>query len=162
MTLIHKTLGVAAAIIALATAAIAHEGIHIEEPYARVSSETAKSGAIFLHIVNHGTTDERLVSVASDVAERAELHTHIEDANGVMQMREIEGGIIIPGSGDHVLGRSGDHIMLLGLTRPLRQGDVVKVTLTFEKEGEMTIDVPVDNERAPEMAMPHAHGGATN
>jgi hypothetical protein len=37
----------------------------------------------------------------------------------------------------------GYHIMLLGLTRDLKPGDTVNVTLTFDKAGRMTVDAPV-------------------
>jgi copper(I)-binding protein len=136
----------AALIAAFAQTAQAHDGVHIEDPYARVSSPNAASGAIFLTIVNHATTDERLLSVASDVAQKVQLHTHNMTADGVMQMIHVEEGFVIPGSGTHALDRGGDHIMLLGLTRSLKPGDIITLTLTFEKEGEVTIEVPVNND----------------
>jgi periplasmic copper chaperone A len=126
-----------------------HEGLHINSPYARVSTESAKSGAIFFEIENHGDAD-RLIAAASDVSEKAELHTHKEDANGVMQMMQIEGGIEVPAHGGHALARGGDHVMLLGLTRSLKQGDMVTLTLTFENAGDVVVQVPVDNERKAE------------
>jgi periplasmic copper chaperone A len=130
-------------------AASAHDGIRIEDPYARVSGATAKSGAVFMTILNHSAQDDRLVSVTTDAAERAELHTHTQDANGVMQMGEVPEGFPIAGTEAHALDRGGDHIMLFGLTRALKQGDIVTLTLTFERSGDITIAVPVDNERKP-------------
>ena len=128
-----------------------HQGLHINSPYARVSSESAQSGAIFFEIENHGDAD-RLIAAASDVAEKVELHTHKEDANGVMQMLQIEGGIEIPAHGGHALARGGDHVMLLGLTRSLKQGDTITLTLTFEQAGDVVVQVPVDNARKPDSA----------
>lgn len=151
-----------AALLATAAAApaIAHDGPHVEDAYARAS---ANSGAVFLTIVNHSDQPDRLLSAASDVAQRVELHTHKEDANGVMQMLEVEGGLPVPGHGTLALERGGDHIMLMGLTRPLAQGDTVTLTLTFERGEVVTLDVPVDNDRKPEGhgAMDHSmdHSG---
>ena len=51
----------------------------------------------------------------------------------------------MPANGQYILKRGGDHIMLMGLRRSLRQGDNINVTLTFKKAGRMTIEVPVDN-----------------
>ncbi len=123
--------------------------IMIDDPYARVSTAGSTSGAAFMMIMNHTDTDDRLVSVATDVAERAELHTHKEDANGVMKMIHVEEGFAVAAGGMHPLERGGDHIMLMGLTQSLSHGDTVSVTLTFEKAGDISVDIPVDLERKP-------------
>jgi periplasmic copper chaperone A len=133
-----------AALALFALPAQAHDGIHVEDAYARAS---AQSGAVFMTIFNHGATEDRLLSVRTDAAERAELHTSSEDANGVMQMLQITEGVPVPGNGTHDLARGGDHVMLMGLTRSLKNGDMITLTLTFEHEGEVTVDVPVDNDR---------------
>ena len=131
------------------------QDIKIVDAYARASAMMSKSGAAFMVIENHGAADDRLVAAASDVAELVELHTHKEDANGVMQMVKVEEGFAIPAHGSHALARGGDHVMLLGLTRQLNDGDTMALTLTFEKAGEVKVDVPVDLQRkdAPMMGM---------
>lgn len=127
--------------------------IMVRDPYARSSTPSSVTGAAFLVLMNHGDTDDRLIGAATDVAKRVELHTHKEDANGVMKMMEVEEGFVVPAGGMHALKRGGDHIMLMGLTRPLEQGEEISVTLTFEKAGEIEVMVPVDRERKPD------HGG---
>lgn len=134
----------AALACAVAFPALAHDGVHIDGAYARVMPG-AKTGAIFLSIENHAAVDERLVTVSTDVAERAELHTHKAGADGVMQMLKIEGGIAIPAGEIHDLARGGDHIMLMGLTRPVKEGDTINLMLTFEHAGEVAVEVPVNN-----------------
>jgi len=129
----------------LALPAAAHDGIHIENAYARVSA--AGSGAVFLDIVNHSAEPDRLVAAATDAAARAELHTHIEDANGVMRMIKVEDGIPVEGGATRSLARGGDHVMLMGLTRALADGDTLTLTLTFERGDVITVEVPVDNAR---------------
>lgn len=159
---LHKTLLAATAAAAFALPAQAE--IAVTDAYARVSTPMAKSGAAFMVIENTGAEEDRLVAAASDIAARVELHTHKADANGVMQMLEVTEGFAIPAGGSHALARGGDHVMFLGLNRSLAHGDVVTVTLTFEKAGEITLDVPVDLERKPmhgatgEGAMQHGHG----
>ncbi|TCP63045.1 hypothetical protein EV663_101310 [Rhodovulum bhavnagarense] len=129
------------------------QDIMVSDAYARASTMMSQSGAAFMVIGNGGLQDDRLVRAASDVAAKVELHTHAEDANGVMRMIEVEQGFAIPAGGQHVLRRGGDHVMFLGLTRPLAHGDTVSVTLHFEKAGEMVIEVPVDLERGAAGAM---------
>ena len=132
--------------------AAAEDGIRIEDPYVRLSRPTSKSGAVFMAIVNSSGDGDRLLSVTTDAAERAELHTHTEDANGVMHMGEVTEGFPIDGMTTHSLDRGGDHIMLLGLNRPLQEGDRVTLTLTFERSGDISVSVPVDNKRMPTAA----------
>lgn len=138
--------------------------IMVMDPYARVSSPVAKSGAAFMQIMNHGAEDDRLVSATSPAAARVELHTHIDDGNGVMLMREIEGGMAIPAGQTHSLARGGDHVMFMGLTESWTQGDVVPVTLVFEKAGEVMLEIPVDLERKPAHGdhQGHTMGAKTN
>lgn len=159
--LLASTLG----LFALTSAAMA-EGITLRDAYVRVSGAMAKSGAAFMVIENAGAEADRLVAARSDVAEKVELHTHKQGADGVMQMVEVPEGFAIPATGAHELARGGDHVMFLGLTRPLVQGDVVQVTLTFEKAGELAVEIPVDLTRdaggmnAGDMNHGAGHGGA--
>lgn len=138
----------ALAAVSFALPALAGD-IAINDPYARVSAKMSTSGAAFMVIENTGTEDDRLIAASSEVAERTELHTHKADANGVMRMMKVEEGFPLPAGGSHALARGGDHVMFLGLKHPLSQGDIVKVTLTFEKAGDVVVDIPVDLERKP-------------
>jgi periplasmic copper chaperone A len=149
----------AAIALIAATPLAAHDGIHVEDPYARSSGPSAMSGAVFFEIVNHSTThSDRLVSASSEVAQRVELHTHVEDAGGVMRMMEVEEGFAVGPGETRMLERGGDHVMLMGLTRPLNDGDTFPLTLVFEREGEVTIEVPVDLSRVPAKGHGHSHG----
>ncbi len=143
-----------AALALMSLPAMAHDGIHVEDAYARAS---AQSGAVFLTIVNHSATPDRLIAARTDAAARAELHTHSQDANGVMQMLEVTEGFPVAGHETHALSRGGDHLMLMGLTRPLKTGDTLTLILTFEREGEVTLDVPVDNDRKATAPAAHNH-----
>ncbi len=144
----------AAAALTLGSAAAAD--IAIESPYARASGMGAIAGAAFMTIVNTGDEDDRLIAAASDVSERVELHTHLIDQNGVARMVEVKDGFAIPAGGSHALERGGDHVMFMGLKEPFAPGETIQVTLTFEKAGEVMLDVPVDTSRP---AMGHGMGG---
>jgi copper(I)-binding protein len=146
----------AAAAILAAGAAFAHDGVHVENAYVLTSGPGAMSGAVFLEIVNHSATSpDRLISASTDAAQRVELHTHLMDANGVARMVEVEDGFAVAPGETHILERGGDHIMMMGLTRPLADGDVIELKLLFEREGEVVLEVPVDLDRAPAQG----HGG---
>jgi copper(I)-binding protein len=151
---IKSTFLAAAAALTFAGAAFAEDmtKMMVMDPYARSSTMMSATGAAFMTLMNKTDQDDRLIDAKSDIAERVELHTHIEDANGVMQMREVEDGFAVPAGGMHELARGGDHIMFLGLKTGLKQGDMIPLTLVFEKAGEIVVEVPVDLERKP------AHG----
>ncbi|MEM1129239.1 MAG: copper chaperone PCu(A)C [Pseudomonadota bacterium] len=152
-----RTLSALAVLCAANAAMAADPALTIEDPYARASTSMSTSGAAFFVIGNSADVDDRLVAASSPAADRVELHTHIEDANGVMRMVEVEDGIPVPSGGEAALKRGGDHVMFMGLKEPLEHGGVVPLTLVFENAGEMTIDVPVDLERMPDHS--HHHGG---
>lgn len=133
--------------------------IHVHDAYARITGKA--SGAVFFMIHNNTQTDDRLIGVSTDLAKKAELHTTEQDAAGVMKMRALEGGIALPWGEMHELGRGGDHVMLMGLTREVKPGETFQLLLDFEHAPDQTIEVIVDNDRAPDAGgMDHsAHGG---
>jgi copper(I)-binding protein len=155
-----KTAFIAGACALLPTLAMAE--MSVTDPYARAAGAMARSGAAFMEIANTGETDDRLIAAASDAANRVELHTHIVDGD-VMRMVHVEEGFAIPAGEAILLQRGGMHVMLMGLTRALEQGDEIEVTLTFEEAGDMTVTIPIDNERMPEqMGQGMQHGQPPN
>ncbi len=140
--------------------AFAGSEISIENAYARASGMMATAGAAFFVIHNTGDEDDRLVAADSDISKLVQLHTHIAEADGVMKMVEVPEGFPVPAGGDHALARGGDHVMFMGLNTPMKQGDIVHVTLTFEKAGDIQLDIPVDLTRDDAMAMPMNGDGA--
>ncbi|MFA9229702.1 MAG: copper chaperone PCu(A)C [Microgenomates group bacterium] len=146
---------------AFAPAAFAHDGVHIVDPYARTTGGVGGNAAVFLVVENHQIADDQLLSVTSDAAKLVELHTHTEDANGVMTMGAVPEGFTIPANGEHALARGGDHVMMMGLTHELVDGDIITLTLIFKTAGAVTVEAVVDNARKEGMAMDHsAHGAA--
>ncbi|WP_300516379.1 copper chaperone PCu(A)C [Aliiroseovarius sp.] len=159
-----KTPGVATAALTFALTfalpAFAESRIMIEDAYARAAGVTAMAGAAFMQIVNTGDEDDRLIGARSDIARRVELHTHIENDQGVMQMTHVKEGFAIPAGETHLLKRGGDHVMFMGLTGSMDHGASVTVTLVFEKAGEMVVEIPVDLERKPMQGMSGMSGGS--
>jgi copper(I)-binding protein len=88
-----------------------------------------------------------LISASSPDAGMVHLMNSAEDANGVMKMREVQGGFMLEGGATRALAGGGDHVMLMGVPGKYTKGQTVTVTLTFEQAGEVTLTVPVDNAR---------------
>lgn len=150
---------IAAVSATLAFAAPAFAEILITDGYARSSGMMAKSGAAFMVIQNTGDTDDHLISATSDISKRTELHTHIENDDGVMKMVHVEEGFVIPASGMVHLKRGGKHVMFMGLNQAMVHGGEITFTLVFRDAGEITVTVPVDLERKPASGMGVGHMG---
>ncbi len=135
------SMGNAPGALAQSSQDLGHNGMMIEDPWARATAGSAKNGAAYITIVNNGENGDKLVSVQTDIAKSAELHTHIME-NDVAKMREVE-SIEVPAGATVVLKPGGDHLMLMGLFEPLEEGNPFQVLLTFENAGEIPVEVPV-------------------
>ena len=116
-------------------------GVTVEHTWARATPGGATVGAAFFEIKTDAKTADRLVAVATPVAGRAEVHTHIMDGD-VMKMRRVD-AVDIAAGGTRLLKPGGDHVMLLDLKQPLKVGDHIKMTLTFEKAGAFDVEATV-------------------
>ncbi len=85
---------------------------------------------------------DTLVSVASPVAALAQIHEMRMESN-MMMMRELEAGLPLPAGQAVALAPGGNHIMLMGVTDPLRAGDTVPLTLTFATAAPVEITATV-------------------
>ncbi len=144
IVVLFAVMAVVMAVVSVKLSPLDKSAFVVEAPYLRSSLPTSKSAAAFLVLVNHTGADDRLVAVRSELSGRIELHSHSEDADGVMRMGEIQGGVSIADGESHEFRRGGDHLMFMGLDAPLSQGQIVPVRLVFEKAGEIEIKIPVD------------------
>ncbi|CAN5443945.1 copper chaperone PCu(A)C [soil metagenome] len=130
-----------AAIVSFVTQAYAGD-VMVGHAMARASTTpAAKTGAVYFMLMNHGTAADRLISVKTDAAARAELHETAME-NGIATMRKVDAIDI----GPHAmisLKPSGQHVMLFGLKAPLKKGEHLTLTLTFETAGDIPVDVTV-------------------
>jgi len=127
----------------LTPSVVGAETITVDGAYARASSKLAKSAAAFMEIKNMSSTEDRLLGARSDFAKRVELHTHIKSEDGVMKMRRVDGGLLLAGNGNLMLQRGGDHIMFMGLTQPISDGEIIQLMLIFENAGSFEIEIPI-------------------
>lgn len=135
---------VAVAAIAFAAAApllaqdVAAGSLHIGQPWSRQTAPGQSAGGGFLTIANRGTADDRLVSASSPVAAEVQIHRMTVEG-GIMKMRRMADGLVIPAGRTVALRPGGYHIMFIGLKRPLALGTSVPVTLRFAHAGEVAV-----------------------
>ena len=130
-----------AASLVVASAALAQTNqLEVSNAWARATPGKAENGAAYLTI--QSPTPDRLLSVSTPVAKKAELHTMSMEGM-VMQMRPLA-DLDIPAGQPVTLKPGGQHVMLLGLDAPLREGQSFPLTLTFEKAGTRTVTVAIE------------------
>lgn len=143
-----------AAILASVGGASAAE-IMVTEAFARASATpSAKAGAAYVSLMNHGVEADRLIAVSTPVAGMASLHQSVEE-DGVMKMPEL-GATEIGPMATLEMKPGGIHVMLMDLKAPLKKGDTITLTFTFEKAGKIDVAVPVGG--IAEMGHDHGAG----
>lgn len=108
------------------------ELITVTNAWVRAMPPSFKHTAAYLTINNGSSEKIKLIGVTTDAAATGELHT-MDLANGQMKMKQID-HIVVQKNDSIDLKPGGKHIMLIGLNRPLNEGDKVSLTLIFDKD----------------------------
>jgi periplasmic copper chaperone A len=130
------------AIASIAPAMAQAPTIEVDQAWARATPGGAKTAALYMTLVNKSTADDRLVSVSTPVAGKADLHSTTTE-NGVMHMRPLAALDVKPGA-PTVLKPGGYHVMLMDLKGPLVAGQTFPVTVIFEKAGKVEATAKVE------------------
>lgn len=131
--------------------------VTIANPWTRAMPPGAKVGGGFMVITNAGDSADTLIGLKTPRADHGEVH-EMTMTDGVMKMRELEGGLEIPAGGTVELKPGGYHVMFMGVTKGFKEGELIEGTLVFEKAGEVPVEFtvgPVGGKMAPT----HMHGG---
>ena len=130
-------------LVALTGCSAAPAGPQIEchDAWGRPSPKKAGAGAVYVVIENKGRETDRLIGATSPAAKTVELHESFMD-DDVMKMRPVA-GLDIPAGGMVELKPGSYHIMLIDLAEAVQVGSTIPVTLLFEKSGEITLDVEI-------------------
>lgn len=136
----------AAALFALTGSAAFAEDVQLgsltlKDAWTRATPPKAKGGGAFVTITNNGTEDAKLLGASSEYAKRTEVH-EMKVADGVMQMRHMADGLVIPAGETLELKPGSYHVMFMGLKQPIKQGEVLNVTLQFDKAGDVELQFP--------------------
>ncbi len=138
-------------------------GITVTSPWAYSTADVATTGVVYLGLRNAGATDDALVGarVPASVAKTVELHQTVATPGSTMdgamgmgasttttpasalQMMNPVDRIAVPAGATVTLQPGGYHLMLMDLAKPLRAGETVAVTLTFEHAPPVTVQAAV-------------------
>jgi periplasmic copper chaperone A len=123
------------------SAAPVSEQVTVTVPRARALPPGTPNSGAFMTFHNGGTVEAKLVGAAADVSKTVELHTHVME-DGMMHMRQVP-EILLPPGEDVVLEPGGLHVMLIGLTGTLEDGQRFPLTLEFSDGSSKVVEVPV-------------------
>ena len=122
-------------------------GMKVNQAWMRPAAQGA-NGAVYFVIHNDSSAADELVGVSAEVAQAAEMHES-KMTGDVMEMNQLE---TVPLGADEevAFAPGGLHIMLINLTKELKIGDEIDVTLHFSNAEDMKVIVPVRDTPAPE------------
>jgi copper(I)-binding protein len=120
------------------------QGVIVQDAWARATVQGQKATGAFMKLT--AAADTKLVSVTTPVAAVAEVHEMKMDG-GVMTMRALDGGLVLPAGKAVELKPGGYHLMLMDLKLPLQKDTTIPLTLVFKdaagKETRTELKLPV-------------------
>ena len=119
---------IAAGVLAASVALPAAGQVTVADPWVRGTVAGQKATGAFMRLTS--PTETALVGAASPVAKIVEIH-EMKQEGGMMKMSAVD-RVALPANKTVALGPGGYHVMLMDLAQPLREGDTVPLTLTFE------------------------------
>lgn len=125
---------------ATATTSVNHRSLTVKDPWVKA----VKGGmtGLFATLVNETDQPVTVVAAESDVAATVQLHVTDKDASGAMVMKETQEGFTVPPHGTFELRPGGNHVMLMGLRRPILSGTETVVTLQDANGGHVHVHAP--------------------
>jgi copper(I)-binding protein len=108
----------------------AHAQTTVTGAWVRATVPQQSASGAFMQL--HSPNAARLVAVSSPAARSVELH-QMEMRGQLMKMREVD-GIDLPAGQTVNLASGGFHIMLVGLTQQIKEGDSVPLSLVIERK----------------------------
>lgn len=162
--MLKLALPLAALLIGSALPAIAHEfkagDLTIQHPMIPVPAENAKVAGGYMMIENAGSADDKLLSASSDLG-MTQVHKSSVDASGMATMTE-QPEVAIPAGQTVAFEKGGLHIMFMDMKAAPKAGDMVPVTLVFEKAGSVKVEFAVEDGKGEAMeGMDHSSDGTT-
>lgn len=118
-----------ASLLAILVAAPAYaDDVKVSKAWARATAPGQDTASIQLTITSK--QDASLIGVESGSSQSGEIHSMVMEG-GVMKMRALE-SLPLPAKTPVTLGEDGNHLMLVGLKKPLKAGRKLPFALTVK------------------------------
>ena len=115
----------------------------VSSAWARASAPGQTDGALYFEIETADDDVLLAVTVPESVADHAEIHEELADAEGRMTMREVAGGLALEGGETTLFEPGGLHVMLVDLAAPLVDGSSFDATFELERGDAVTVTVRI-------------------
>ena len=140
-------------------ACVCPDGVTLAAPaWVRLPPPNLSVTAAYMTLGNSGDEDLTVVAAESPIAGTVELHEHLQDAAGVMRMRQVA-SLPLPAGGRLAMEPGGLHLMLIGLHQPLADGEIVPVTLHLGDGRSLKVAAEVRRARPGRDHEVHHHHG---
>jgi periplasmic copper chaperone A len=110
--------------------------VYVKQSWVRETIPGVKNSSAYFTIYNPSDKTLILLSAKSQLVETVELHSHSSE-NGVMKMRKLD-SVLIPSKGFVEFKLMSNHLMLFGLKKKIKAGDIVPFTLKFKNHSPLT------------------------
>ncbi|WP_159267364.1 copper chaperone PCu(A)C [Zhongshania aliphaticivorans] len=144
------------ALMFLALTPLLAHALEISDARVRGLPPTQRNTAAFFTLLNTSDKTVQVTAGSSDAAEVVEIHKHVH-GNGMVSMQEQD-SVRLEAGASLVFAPGGYHLMLINLTRPIREGEQVRFSLKTSDGKEVVVNAPVISV-LNETAAPNAHKG---
>ncbi len=124
----------------------------VEAAWVRLPAVAGNPGAAYFTL-NGGPSADRLMSVSSPLAIRAEMHD-MAMKDGMMAMTPLDAGVEVTAGAKLSFAPGGKHVMLFDISPKVSAGKTIPLTLRFASGA--TLDATA-KAVAPGDEAPHAH-----
>jgi len=113
----------------------------VTDAWSRTTPPGVTLGVVYLKLHNDTAKSDRLLKLKTPIASSAEVH-RTEIVEGMARMRGV--AVLHVAAGELVAFEpSGMHVMLMGLKKPLVEGQTFELELLFEVAGPRKVSVVV-------------------
>jgi hypothetical protein len=129
--------------------------VTVSQAWSRATAPGQDAGVVSLHITSQ--QDANIIAVSSPASNSAEIHSMVHE-NGMMKMRAMD-SLALKAKQEVVLGDGGNHLMLIGLKKPLKAGEMVTlmVTVQFADKRKEQVEVKAEIKPLTESHDEHMH-----
>lgn len=121
--------------------------VQVVEGWVRLPPPILKSSVAYMVLQNLSDRPLRLIGGSTNMTSKViVMSDYVEVRNGVKLegMREVP-YLELPAKGRLELAPSGKHLMLMGLKRPLNEGEAIELTLHFQGGTTFKVSLKVQN-----------------
>ena len=117
------------------------DGLTVTNAWSRTTPPGVTVGVVYFTLKNDTGKSDRLLKISSPIAAKVQVH-RTEILDGMARMREVA-VLHVDANQSVEFAPNGMHVMLMGLKKPLVEGQKFQLDLLFEVAGPRKVQVVV-------------------